>query len=223
MDLKLLDSGDREALPVDPTPKTTPSITPNRLSIELEDGGEAVFRIPTVADLKAVEKVSGLAITDTCRELAARCVISWGDRASAPDEDDIYAADDQALVRLMLMQLAGADDASLSDEDLMKAYLGQVEGDRLYEVLPDKRHKVTLAIGELTLRRLTRKDIRRIEANASKVGAITGDVLAAVSICEEWWRSDRAIMPADFDAVPLAEFRRVSAALQGFLKRSAGT
>jgi hypothetical protein len=137
-----------------------------------------------------------------------------------PHEDEIDAADDQELVRLFLQQLAGVDDADMDDAALMELYLGRSNDSAEYEVLGDRNHRVTLSVGSLTLRRLTRKDIRRVEANAEKTGNITGDVMTATSACVAWWKSDRPIMPADFDPVPLKEFRRVAAALAGFLKKS---
>lgn len=201
----------------------TPAAPLPPLAIALEEGGEAVFRTPTVKDARLVERSAKgkLALTDICRELSKACLVSWAGEQSAPEDDDIYASDDQEIVRLFLRQLAGVEDAALEDAELVALFLGQAEEMPTYEVLPDRSHRVTTSLGSITFRRLTRKDLRRIEgADTSKTTLITGDVLTAVSTCTEWWRSERSIMPADLDPLPLSEFKLISQALQGFLRRS---
>lgn len=179
--------------------------SPPALAIELEAGGEALFRVPTMRDLKAIER-SGkrLSLTDSCRELANACLISWGDLDAAPPDDEMDAADDQAILGVFGEQITEVEDFTTE-----------------YEVLPDRAHRVQLSCGSLTMRRPTRKDIRAFESSTAGKGGVLGDVLVAVGLTVSWWRGDRSIMPADFDAVPLAEFRRVSAALRGFLTKPA--
>lgn len=212
-----------------PTPPDSPADRPaavsaRTLNVDLIDGGQAIFRVPSVGDIKAIEQTSpGLSLSDTCRALSARCLVEWAESTELPPDDEMDAADDQAIVRAFLRELSGALDLdATNDAAIMARYLGQTEAATpSYTVTSDRHHLIRLSAGDLTLRRLTRKDVRRVEAAAEKSGAVTGDVLAATSLCVDWWQQHvRPIMPADFDPIPLNEFRRVSDALKGFLTRN---
>lgn len=201
--------------------------TPSTLSFPLEgEPGEAVFNTPTVRHMKLVERNhKKLSITDQLRELGRLCLVQWGEHTALPSEDEIDAFDDQEMSRLMLRQLTGITDSEITDETLMQIFAGQIDRpSQSFEVLPDRSHRVELSVGAVILRRLSQKDIKRVEKASEQSGGITTDVLTACSVTTEWWGgSKRSIMPADFDPVPLAEFRRVTEALQAFLKRSKRT
>lgn len=179
-------------------PETPSEALPATLSVQLESGGEAIFRIPTVRDLKAVERNEPGSALDKCRELGKVCLISWNGSETTPPDDEVDALDDQSVIKLMSEEL-------IPDSD-----------EPLFSITPDRTHVVNLSKGTIELRRLTRKDLRTVEGQSG----VMADVLVAVSACKRWWRSDRPIMPADLEELPLREFRGVSKALESFLQRS---
>lgn len=228
MDIKIVSTGLEEETP-QPQPQeqislaTSKTAEPKTISFELEgEPGEAVFRVPLVGDMRRVEKEKIPEITDQFRRLAQFCLISWAGRDQMPPAEEIDAFDDQEMFRLMLRQATAVNDESVEDAELLSIFTSSEAGEEnSFEVLPDRTHRVHLPPGAVTLRRLNQKDIKNVEKAAKSSGAVTTDVLTACSICVEWWGGNRrAIMPADFDSIPLAEFRRVSAALASFLKRS---
>jgi hypothetical protein len=198
-DVKLLDTSN--SAPTTPTASPSPTpVEPKTISFQLEgEPGEAVFSIPTIRHLKQAER-GNPSPQDLCRKLGEICLIKWGEQTKIPDDDAIDAVDDQEMMQVFL--------------DLIE---DTTSGE--YEVLPDRSHRVQLSVGSLTLRRLTRKDVKLAET--SKAGRVAIDILTAVSATTDWWRSDRSIMPADFDPLPLSDYGRLSKALQGFLTKRA--
>lgn len=176
---------------------------PETISFSLAAGGEAVFNLPTVRNLKAVER-ENLSPTDICRRLGEITLVSWGDASVMPPDDEIDAEDDITLIETFSDLLRTVNDVDTSEQK--------------YEVQPDKSHLVVLSDGrELVLRRLTRVDMRQAEASTAK--GTESNCRIAVSACKSWWRSDRKPMPADFDNLGLEDWSRISQALLGFFRR----
>lgn len=194
-EIKLLSNS---ATPLEPGSEQV-ALPPQTVSFPLETGGEAVFSLPTIRHLKLAER-SNPSPQDLCRKLGEICLIQWGEQTTIPSDEEIDAVDDQTMMQLFLDLIDTANDGE-------------------YEVLPDRSHRVQLSAGSLTLRRLTRKDVK--VAETSKAGRVAIDILTAVSATTEWWRNDRGVMPADFDALPLSDYGRLSKALQGFLTKRA--
>lgn len=183
-------------------PETAPE-APKTLTLELVGQlGTASFHVPTIGALIDVERENpSISPGELCRRLAEISLIDWAGSPKTPSDDEIDIEDDFAIIEL---------------------FSAAITPDNSFEVLPDKSHQVELTVGKVTFRRPSRVDARKAEQlTKSGAGQVNADIAWACGLCMTWWRSDRPIMPADFDKLPLDDYAKLQAALKAFFRRRA--
>lgn len=136
------------------------------LSLELLDESEALFRVPTVYDLKRAEAVEGAVKNGQFQanyfiQLARETCVNWGNQTAMPSPQHLDAADYQELVSFF------------GD---YKQHLQQLAEQVGYTVSQDNSHEVELTGGDrLVFRRLTQSDIEQ-------AGKVTGNAETNVRV-----------------------------------------
>lgn len=198
---------------LNPTPSTDNGATPPErqgaitFEFDLEDGGVASFRMPTVQDIVDL----GIAAdreenNKLARRLSELCLIDWNGQKTIPEQID--GADDSERLLVFLELLAPVATQFNPGEE------------NPYTEHADRSREVVLSDGRsLVMRRLTVKENLVLEDG--KIASTERACRVASSACIKWWK-DRTMMPADLYQLTLEDYAKVFKTLQSFRFKSEG-
>lgn len=186
----------------------------------LEDGGEAMFRMPYVADLKAAEKIEGAiayqgqqpVFTVTYyRAILRQICIDWNGDPAMPPSEKIDGIDDQEMI------------------EMLNAY--QMKLNEAVDQFVDTKGKeieVSLTTGDvLTFVRLSQADRENLEKKIQQLDdprkqLADSNILSAIAVAKRWNLEpiNEGGLWSFFDSLDLENYTRIVQATDRLFRKS---